>query len=144
MFSKACEYGIRAAIYIAGQSSKGRKVSLKEIASEIRSPEAYTSKILQKLSRGDVILSEKGPTGGFSIEPEKLRSITLKNVVVAVDGDKVFTGCGLGLPHCSETKPCPMHNSFKEVRNQLHTMLNTKTIFHLSESVEVGDFYLVR
>jgi Rrf2 family protein len=144
MFSKACEYGIRAAIYIAGQSVKGRKVSLKEIASEIRSPEAYTSKILQKLSKGEVILSEKGPTGGFSIEPEKLHRITLKNVVVAVDGDKIFTGCGLGLTHCSETKPCPMHNSFKVVRDELHTMLSTKTIFHLSESVEAGGFYLVR
>ena len=51
MFSKACEYGIRASIYIAQQSLLDRKVSLKEISEAIESPTAYTSKILQKLTR---------------------------------------------------------------------------------------------
>jgi Rrf2 family iron-sulfur cluster assembly transcriptional regulator len=55
MFSKACEYGIRAAIYIAQQSMQNRKSGLKEIAEAIASPEAFTSKILQTLVRHKVI-----------------------------------------------------------------------------------------
>ena len=65
MFSKACEYGIRASIFIAEQSLLDKKVSLKDIAKAIDSPEAYTSKILQQLSRNFIINSDKGPTGGF-------------------------------------------------------------------------------
>ena len=55
MFSKACEYAIRASIYIAKQSQNASKVSLKDVAMAIESPEAYTSKILQQLSRNHII-----------------------------------------------------------------------------------------
>ena len=60
MFSKACEYGIKASIFIALCSYKGVRVSLKSIAKEINSPEAFTAKILQDLVRHDVINSVKG------------------------------------------------------------------------------------
>ena len=68
MFSKACEYGIKASIFIAQQSLLDRKVNLREIAEAIESPTAYTSKILQKLSRQKIINTDKGPTGGFSMD----------------------------------------------------------------------------
>lgn len=51
MFSKTCEYGIRAAIFIAFQSYQDNRIGLKEIAKKIDSPEAFTAKILQILSR---------------------------------------------------------------------------------------------
>ena len=35
MFSKACEYGIRATLFVAQQSKQERRVSIKEIAEEI-------------------------------------------------------------------------------------------------------------
>ena len=63
MFSKACEYGIRAAVYIAHQSMEGRRVSLKEIAEKIDSPVAFTAKILQQLSRNGIVESIKGAGG---------------------------------------------------------------------------------
>ena len=44
MFSKACEYGIKASIFIAINSRDGRRVSPKEIAKEIDSPQAFTAK----------------------------------------------------------------------------------------------------
>ena len=37
MFSKACEYGIRAVVYIAEQSQNDTRVSLKDIARQIDS-----------------------------------------------------------------------------------------------------------
>ena len=82
MFSKACEYGIRATIYIAEQSLLDRKVGLKEVAESIESPIAYTSKILQKLSRNKIITSEKGPSGGFSIEKKELDNLKLGTIVM--------------------------------------------------------------
>ena len=138
MFSKACEYGIRAAVFIAGQSLQSRKVSLKEVAREIDSPEAYTSKILQKLSKSELIHSEKGPSGGFSINPADLKHLKVKNVVASIDGENIFKGCGLGLKQCNEKKPCPLHDKFKEVRDQLQEMVEHTTILELAQKIEYG------
>lgn len=144
MFSKACEYGIRAAVFIASQSVQSRKVGLKEVAKEIDSPESYTSKILQKLVKSEVIISEKGPTGGFSIDYQKLNSIKLERVVVAIDGDQIFKGCGLGLKQCNANKPCPLHDKFKEVRDKLQNLLETTTVLELAEKIEYGLGFLKR
>ncbi len=94
MFSKACEYGIRATIYIAKKSLLDKKVSLKEVAKAIDSPEAYTSKILQKLAKNNIINSNKGPTGGFSMDIQKTDEVKLSTIVYTIDGDDIYKGCG--------------------------------------------------
>ncbi len=132
MFSKACEYGIRSAIYIAEQSLESKKLSLRTVAEAIDSPEAYTSKILQLLSRSQIITSEKGPTGGYSMDRTKLEKVTLSDIVFAIDGDNVYEGCGLGLKRCNEKKPCPVHFQFKKIRNELKEMLETTTLLDLA------------
>lgn len=109
---------------------------------EIDSPEAYTSKILQKLTKGEVIISEKGPTGGFSIPFENLKATKLSAIVIAIDGDAIFKGCGLGLKQCSETKPCPLHDKFKAVRNGLQMILEQTTVLELSENLNDGLSFL--
>lgn len=142
MFSKACEYGIRAAIYIAEQSQSDRRASLKQVAAAIESPTAYTSKILQKLSRNNIINSDKGPTGGFSMDTQKLDKVKLSTIVFAIDGDNIYNGCGLGLKKCNEKMPCPVHNQFKLIRDELKTMLETTTVKSLAVNFEKGLTFL--
>ncbi|MFA5245402.1 MAG: Rrf2 family transcriptional regulator [Pedobacter sp.] len=144
MFSKACEYGIRATIYIAEQSRHDRKVSLKDVTRAIESPEAYTSKILQQLSRSKIINSDKGPTGGFSMNKQELDEVKLSTIVSAIDGDEIYKGCGLGLKKCNEKMPCPVHNQFKLIRDELKKMLETTTIKSLSTDLEKGLTFLKR
>lgn len=142
MFSKACEYGIRASIYIAEQSLLDRKVSLKDVAEAIESPPAYTSKILQKLSRNNIINSDKGPTGGFSMDKDQLEKVKLSFIVRAIDGDSIYSGCGLGLKKCNEKTPCPIHNQFKIIRDNLKIMLETTTVQSLTKELKGGLSYL--
>jgi len=144
MFSKTCEYGIKACIYIAVQSSQGRRVSLKDIAKEIGSPEAFTAKILQLLAKSNIIDSIKGPSGGFEIEKRRMEKIKLSHVVTAIDGDGIYKGCGLGLKECSEKKPCPVHDKFKIVRNELKDMLETTSLSELSVGLTAGYTFLKR
>lgn len=144
MFSKACEYGIRASIYIAKQSLIDRKVGLIEVAEEIESPAAYTSKILQVLSRNNIINSGKGPTGGFSMDGNQLTTIRLSDIVLAIDGDDIYNGCGLGLSKCNEKEPCPVHNQFKKIRDDLKVMLKTTTIKSSAEDFQKGLTFLKR
>ena len=144
MFSKACEYGIRAATYIASQSLEGRRVSLKEIAKEIDSPVAFTAKILQQLSKNQIVDSIKGAAGGFEIQRNGIDAINLSQIVYAIDGDNVYTGCGLGLRKCNANKPCPVHDKFVQIRNDLRYMLENTSLYEMTAGLEVGLTFLKR
>lgn len=142
MFSKACEYGIRAAIFIAKNSYEGRRVSPKEISKEIDSPQAFTAKILQNLVKYNVIKSVQGAYGGFEIDKDQIDKIKLSQIVEAIDGDKIYSGCGLGLNECSEKRPCPLHDKFKSVRNDLKIMLETTNLYELTTGLKNGVAFL--
>lgn len=138
MFSKACEYGIRATVYIAEQSQDKRRVSLRDIASQIDSPEAFTAKILQQLVRSGIIDSVKGATGGFEISPARMKKTRLSDVVLAIDGDSIFKLCALGLKDCSEAYPCPVHHKFKHIKQDIRTMLQETSVLEMSQDVKDG------
>lgn len=142
MFSKACEYGIKATLFIAKESQQGQRTNLPAIAAAIESPEAFTAKILQQLARSGVVESKKGPHGGFHIDSEK--PLLLGDIVKAIDGDSIFKGCGLGLSECDDEKPCPIHFEFLEVREGLRQMLETVTIEQLAKQLESGETFLKR
>ena len=142
MFSKSCEYGIRASIFIASESIRGNRVGLKEIAKEINSPEAFTAKIMQILSRNGIIYSAKGVGGGFEIPKEILNSIKISQIVNAIDGDSIYKGCGLGLQQCSETHPCPAHQKFIVIRDELRIMLENTSLGELASGIKSGETFL--
>lgn len=142
MFSKSCEYAIRATIFIASQCCNGSKVGMKEIAKEIDSPIAFTAKILQVLVKNNIVKSRKGVGGGFMIFKEDLKLITLSKIVIAIDGDSVFLRCGLGLINCSEDHPCPVHEKFKFVKRDLIYMLENTTLEELTTGIKKGITFL--
>jgi Rrf2 family protein len=144
MFSKSCEYGLRAIIYIAQQTSQQHKVSLKTISEAIDSPQAFTAKILQQLTKNNVVTSIKGPYGGFVIEDDKMQTVRLSEVVKIIDGDAIYTGCGLGLSQCTEENPCPLHFKFVAIRDQLREMLEITTLETLVNDMNTQHFYLKR
>ena len=142
MFSKACEYGIKASIYIALQSIQGERVSLKKIAREINSQEAFTAKVLLQLAKIDIIKSSKGPSGGFEISKDKIDTIMLADIVFAIDGNSIYEGCALGFDTCNATKPCPIHDKFVNVREELKKMLLNTSLYELATGLEVGLTFL--
>ncbi|GAA4275621.1 RrF2 family transcriptional regulator [Aquimarina mytili] len=134
MFSKSCEYGLRAVIFIAQQTMHDNKVSLSTISKEIDSPQAFTAKVLQQLTRKNIVKSIKGPYGGFIIEKEKMDT-KLSEVVRVLDGDSIYTGCGLGLKQCDASSPCPLHFKFVEIRDQLRTMLENTSLKSVADDM---------
>lgn len=144
MFSKACEYAIRATLFIAEQTDNGKRVSLKEIANATDTPEAFTAKILQQLVKNKILLSTKGPSGGFQIEQDKLQKTSLREIVEAIDGDNIYRGCGLGLKECDANKPCPVHNHFVSIREDLKKMLESTSLGELTKGLKSGRSVLKR
>ncbi len=141
MFSKACEYAIRAVLYIAIKSTNGQRLGLKEIAKEVDSPLPFTAKILQTLSREGIIASTKGPNGGFFIKP-KSKPISLNAIVRAIDGTDSLHTCGIGLKECSDRFPCPIHEEVKAYKESLRRAMSEKTIQELAKDLTEGRTFL--
>jgi len=141
MFSKACEYAIRSSIYIASQAINGRRVSLTDVAEKIESPEAFTSKILQKLVKHNIIRSVKGPGGGFDVDVNQLQKIKLKLIVEAFEGD-VLNRCSLGLNECSDIQPCPFHHKYKPVKERLLHIFENTSLQDLMKGFQDGVTFL--
>lgn len=144
MFSKACQYGIKASVYIALQSSLGNRVSLKDIAKNIDTPVAFTAKILHLLARDNILDSMKGPTGGFYLEPGKSKEVMLSDIVSSIDGDAIYKGCALGFTTCDATRPCPMHNKFVGIRDNLRYMLEHTSLYELAHELVEEPTFLIR
>jgi Rrf2 family transcriptional regulator, iron-sulfur cluster assembly transcription factor len=129
-------------IYVANESTPDRRVNIKQIAEATQSPEAFTAKILQLLAKHNLIDSLKGPNGGFYMDANKRETVFLSHIVKAIDGDKLYTGCGLGLKQCSESHPCPVHDEFKIIRNRIEVMLKSTNIQKLTEGLHAGLSFL--
>ncbi|MFC7671201.1 RrF2 family transcriptional regulator [Hymenobacter humi] len=80
----------------------------------------------------------KGPSGGFVLTAEQLRTVTLRQIVVAIDGGAMLQGCALGLSQCSARQPCPLHHQFLPIRDQLNELLRNHTVGELAGKVHDG------
>lgn len=141
LLSKACEYAIKACIYTASVKSNGRKVSAREISENIEAPVYFTAKILKQLGKSGVISSTKGPSGGFYLST-KQREQPLAVIITAIDGDKLFKSCALGLTECSETRPCPIHSQYGPLRDQLLNLMLSNSIRKMADSYNSGNAFL--
>lgn len=142
MFSKTCEYALRSLIFVAQKSKDGKKIGIKEIARGIDSPQSFIAKILQDLSRKGLVQSLKGPGGGFYLDDASLDH-TLADIVMAIDGDRLFSACALGLQECTESQPCPIHHQFKKVKRDIMEALQHSTLRSLDKSLSNNGEYLL-
>lgn len=142
MFSKATEYALRATIYIAKKSSAEKKIGIEEIAKAIDSPQSFTAKILQALTKDNKIVSSvRGPNGGFFLT-EKQKKLPVRSILQAMGEDEILEKCVLGLKRCSEVQPCPMHEQYKSIKQQLIKLFVSKTIQQLADDMKDGEIFI--
>lgn len=134
MFSKACEYAMRAIVYVAKCSMEGRRVAVKEIVEATDIPEAFASKVMQRLSRAGMVASLRGKKGGFSMSASQMEQ-SLYKVVALFEGEHYFNSCVLGLPNCSSHKPCPLHHQVVGLRDALKKRLQETSIHQAAQQV---------
>lgn len=142
MFSKTTEYALRATIFIAQKGTLDNKLGIREIAKAIDSPQSFTAKILQMLTKDNkVISSSKGPHGGFYITKAS-KKLPARTILEAVDDEKVLNQCILGLKKCNEKNPCPMHEDFKSIKGQLNKLFEKKTIGDLADKMNKDKIFI--
>jgi Rrf2 family protein len=140
IYSKPCEYAIRAMAYLAragGPSRHGlreRSARAKQIARAENLPAPVLGKVLQELVRKGLLESRRGPGGGFRLA-RRAELITLRDVVAAVDGLDGFLECAVGLERCADDAPCPLHDGWKALRAQMMLYLEGITVAQMAEAV---------
>ena len=134
MFNKETEYALRGLIYIKLQNLKNRRPGTVEISKEIDAPPFFTAKILQRLVRTGFLESIKGKGGGFYFNTAK-PDLPLKKLISATEGDRSFSGCGIGLKNCDENNPCPLHEKYAPIREAINNLVTGETVESLAEKV---------
>jgi len=131
IFSKKCEYGLQAVLYLAAQMEK-EVIPAEEIANKLSIPREFVSKILQSLTESGIVESRKGKSGGFFLAktPKKIKLI---DIVASIDGMSMFNNCVLGFPRCNPENPCPLHEKWGELRSKTYSMLSDENLDHFKE-----------
>jgi Rrf2 family protein len=134
MFNKETEYALRGLVYIKLQNIKQRRPGTAEIAKEIDAPPFFTAKILQRLVKAGFLESMKGKGGGFFFDPDK-PDLQLLKLITATEGNKSFSGCGLGLKNCTKDNPCPLHEKYAPIREAMNKMVSDETVQSLAVKI---------
>lgn len=135
MFSKSSKYAIRSILFLATQSTEQQRFGSKRLAEELDVPIHFLAKILQDLSRNGLISSAKGPGGGFYLTAQN-QSLTILEILEAVDGNEIFKGCVLGFASCSDKNPCPIHVQVYAYREGLRYQLAHLSVTELAAKIK--------
>ena len=138
MLSNQSKYAIRSVLYIAINASKKNKIGSIEVGEKTNIPKPFLAKILQKLSRAKLIVSAKGPNGGFYLTQKELNN-SLLDIIECIDGLDSFKSCFIGLPRCSDENPCAIHHIAAPWRDELVAELKIKTIEQMAEDAKSGN-----
>lgn len=137
MLAKSTEYAIRALVFIELENQAGNRPGIKQIASETASPEAYTGKFMQILTKQGLVKSMKGRGGGFFFD-KSTRPLTLQKIIKVMEGEAYFNKCGLGYNGCDSHAPCPIHNEYIRIKEELFDLFEQQTIENLASNVKEG------
>ncbi|MEK9136581.1 MAG: Rrf2 family transcriptional regulator, partial [Bacteroidota bacterium] len=108
---------------------------VRNISQSLGIPYHFLNKVLQTLTRENIVVSHKGTHGGFALGRSS-NEIRLTDIVRAVDGEKFLDECVLGFPACSEENPCPVHPQWKRAKKTILEILHVKTVAALSKDLD--------
>jgi Rrf2 family protein len=124
--SKKIDYGLMAMGYIAFLD-KERVVNTKEIAEEYSIPLELLAKILQKLAKKGLIVSQSGPKGGYHLAKEPM-DITVGEIVKAIDGPIQMMECHQGEHRCLQIEKCSIRSPLTKIQESISGLLDNITL----------------
>jgi len=133
-FGVGVDYCLKALITLAERYPTGQPYRVEEIAAVQNVPENYLRRLLIELKRGGLVLSQKGPSGGYMLarHPSK---ITMAEVVQIIEGDYVPVECLEDGSNalCQRADNCAMRDVWNEVRESVNAILGGVTLQSLAE-----------
>ena len=139
MLSNTCKYALRALIYLGKFSQEDKRIGIKKISEDLELSSPFLGKILQNLVKQKLLVSTKGPNGGFALAKDA-GEVTLYDIVIKVDGEDFFTNCLISLEPCKthdSSKPlCPVHAQYDKLRKDIETFYKQTTLEIISKDID--------
>lgn len=118
--TREADYAIRCVLYLS--EPQGRVIMVDEIAKAKKIPKSFLAKILQKLAKVGIVKSFRGVKGGFQLA-KKPKSISLLDVIEAIDGTVAMNRCAIDKRMCSLSNECSVHPVWVELRKEVEARL---------------------
>jgi Rrf2 family cysteine metabolism transcriptional repressor len=132
-FGVGVDYSLKALLMLAERYPAGQPTRVEEIAESQGVPENYLRRLLIELKRGGLVVSQKGPSGGYMLARPPAR-ISMADVVEIIEGDYLPVEClDDGNATCPRDNPCAMRDVWREVRDAVTRILRSATLQSLSE-----------
>ena len=139
MLSNTCKYALRALIYLGKFSKEDKRVGIKKISEDLGLSSPFLGKILQNLVKQKLLVSTKGPNGGFSLSRDA-SEISLWDIVIKVDGEEFFTNCLISLEPCKTHDPskplCPVHAQDEKLRQDISHFYKTTSLETIGKDID--------
>ncbi len=133
--SKKTDYGLIAVRHLA-QLGTGKPSSAKEIAQAYGMPVELLAKVLQKLVKQGLLVSQHGAEGGYALAREAC-SITAFDVIRAIEGPIFITSCVTVRGECGQAPHCTVREPLSRVNEVLAQALSSVRISDLGGDVPV-------
>jgi Rrf2 family protein len=128
--TRASDYAVRVMIHLA-TLPPGSRVRQSELSEAAKVSGHFLSKVLQQLVRARLIHSQRGSGGGFSLAVSA-GSVSLLDVVEAIEGPVRLNQCIEEGPSCDRKSWCPAHRVWAEAQAAVMNVLGGATMTKLA------------
>lgn len=113
-------------------------LSATSLAEALRLPAPTVSKILKMLSDAAMVSSLRGAEGGYRLAraPE---TISVADVISAMEGDLALTECCDKSDACSITAVCNMSGNWRKINKMVHALLAKVSIIDMKEPINIKE-----
>jgi len=124
--SKKADYALIAMKHLA-QKHRATSTSAREIAEQYDIPIELMAKVLQRLVRNRLLVSTQGTRGGYMLDRVS-NSITVADVIEAIDGPFTITACSTEKHDCEQFSKCSVRDPLWQIRERIAATLGTVTL----------------
>ena len=128
--TKKADYGLIAMRHLAEHADLGA-CSAKDLAEMYSIPQEALAKILQRLTKAGLLVSQYGTNGGYTLSRDP-RQISALEVIRAIEGPMFITSCSLG-DECDQSDHCTIRGPLRKVSRAIEEVLNRLTIWEMTE-----------
>jgi len=134
ILSSACQDVIRALVFLSKQKEF---MQIKKITDALIMPYHFLSKNMQTVTKAGLVESKRGVEGGVRLA--KLASeIKILDIINAIDGDKYFDMCILGIGSCETESPCALHEEWAKRKDELIAMFEVISLADITKDIELS------
>lgn len=125
--SKKTDYALMSIQYMASRGAD-RVVNTKEIAEEYHIPVELLAKVLQKLGKKGLVVSQNGPKGGYLLAKSPTE-ISVLAVIQAIEGHVGITDCYHNEDsQCLQMPRCNIRTPLRNIQNSIYSLLDSMSI----------------